>query len=276
MILLMLACGSGPSAESLIPDLRVIGAVAEPPEVGPTESTTLTVILGDPAEEGAEILVWTCLPDGSDGCLESRGAPSTWATIATDGVAELSAPSAAAQLVSSERPLLPVPLYTLACAPGVCGIFDEVRADPQPGTPAYTALTEALANPIELLTELPFEGVALATQSLIVTSLPPEQRNQNPTLSLRNTEPITATTALDDSVALDLEIEDADDVTVYGFSTLGGFGPASVDAFAGAASLDWFPGPDAQAGDAGTVWMVAVDVRGGSAVWQGSVEVTAP
>ena len=276
MILYLLACASGPAEESLIPDLRVISAIAEPPEIGPSETTTLTVMLGDPANDGAEILVWTCLPDGTGGCLESRGAPSTWARIADNGSAELTAPAATAQLLSAERPLLPVPMYTLACAPGLCSLFDDVRAAPEPGTPAWKALSASLADPLTLLADLPFEGVALASQSLIVTSLPPEQRNQNPILSIEQTEPIVATTAADDSAPLDFDITDTEEVTLYGFTTLGGFGPASVDAFGGTASLSWFPGPDAEAGDTGTVWAVAVDARGGSAVWQGSVEVTAP
>ena len=67
-LLLLLACG-GVNDETVLSELRVLAMVAEPPEVGPGQSTTVTSWIADPTKTGFEVLTWACT-DLGEGCLE--------------------------------------------------------------------------------------------------------------------------------------------------------------------------------------------------------------
>ncbi|MEN9787188.1 MAG: hypothetical protein RLZZ299_2452 [Pseudomonadota bacterium] len=67
-LLLLAACG-GLNDETTLTELRVVAMIAEPPEVGPGQATTVTSHIVDPADAGFEVLTWTCT-DLGDGCLE--------------------------------------------------------------------------------------------------------------------------------------------------------------------------------------------------------------
>ena len=86
LFLLLAACG-GRNDETTLNELRVVAMIAEPPEVGPGQSTTLTSVIVDPTATGVETLTWTCTDLGA-GCLEpSLGLP--WYVAGTpdlDGV----------------------------------------------------------------------------------------------------------------------------------------------------------------------------------------------
>ena len=71
---LLAGCMPGPSAETLVDELRVIAAVAEPPEVMPAETSNLEVVVADPLQNGAQVAVWACTPAGEDTCVEA-GSP---------------------------------------------------------------------------------------------------------------------------------------------------------------------------------------------------------
>ena len=68
LMLLLAACG-GRNDETTLTELRVVAMIAEPPEVGPGQSTTLTSVIVDPLAAGVETLTWTCT-DLGEGCLE--------------------------------------------------------------------------------------------------------------------------------------------------------------------------------------------------------------
>ncbi len=68
VLLLLAACG-GLNDETTLTELRVVAMIAEPPEVGPGQSTTVTSHVVDPADAGFEVLTWTCT-DLGDGCIE--------------------------------------------------------------------------------------------------------------------------------------------------------------------------------------------------------------
>ena len=64
-IVLLSACGEAWSPESIIEDLRVIGMKAEPAELKPGESASLSALIIDPSRPGAKnTVVWLgCAPD---------------------------------------------------------------------------------------------------------------------------------------------------------------------------------------------------------------------
>lgn len=136
VLLALLGCGAGPNEETLVPDVRVMAAVAEPPEVEAGASVELAVHLVDPVGEGVEGVLWTCV-DLGEGCLEAE-LPAAGATLLdpVDGVATVTrgVPAELAPVVADGSTVLPVPVWVLACAPGVCPLIDEVARAPAAGT----------------------------------------------------------------------------------------------------------------------------------------------
>lgn len=63
---LLVGCGDGPNPETLVDELRIVAAVAEPPEVAPGASFALTVTVA--RSDDADLLVWTC----GDTCVQAR------------------------------------------------------------------------------------------------------------------------------------------------------------------------------------------------------------
>ena len=129
MWLLLTGCG-GPNSETLVDQLRVMAVVAEPPEVAPGASATLTAYIADPNDEAPTSMMWTCT-DLGDGCMEAAE-PGLGATVAAPegGVVSTTrtAPMALAGIVGDGATVLPIPLWTLACADGLCPVIDDVAA----------------------------------------------------------------------------------------------------------------------------------------------------
>lgn len=140
LVLLTIGCAAGPNVETQIDELRVVAAVAEPPEVATGESYALTVTVADPAGAGFDSLVWTC-PPGED-CVREPLAGAV------------------------EMPGLPFPVWIVACEPGLCDL--EAVTD------------VSLADPVAWLEELPLTGVSAAVRTPAFTELPLEERRENP------------------------------------------------------------------------------------------------
>ena len=146
VILLLVACAMGPSEETLLTDLRVVAAVAEPPEVAPGEETTIEVTVADPSGAGAEVLVWTPAGRFAGDLVDQR----------VTGTLPVSDEVGAA------------PLWVLACEPGLCPMIRDEGFD--------------LSDPDEWIAELPMEGVSLATRAFPVSR--ERTRNANPVVTV--------------------------------------------------------------------------------------------
>ncbi len=264
MLLLLVACG-GPDEDTLIDELRVVAITAEPPEVAPGASSTLTTTVVDPTAAGADLLVWTCTNLG-DGCLEAA-TPGMGTTVGTpvDGqlVTERAAPVELAAIVGDGETVLPVFTWALACVPGLCPILDLAAAAPAPGSADGDALAALLVDPFTMMEDLPLQGTSLALTTLSVSSRAEPVVNPvlTPTFEAISAAPEAAATLGFDVVA---------GATAYGYTTLGGFEMPAYDVVEGHVDLTWFAPADASSGDTAEFYVVVNGPDGGSALWRGS------
>lgn len=267
MLALLVACAGGPNDATLVDELRVVAAVAEAPEIGPGEQTTLTAWVADPLDVAPQIAIWSCTYAG-EGCLETGTALQDW--VAQPGLedgtvsATVTASPALAELLTGPQEL-PMSVWMLACDPGVCPLFDDL--DAAPGTDAYDAVADQLAAPLDWLADLPKQGVSLATKSVAVSAREPELRNQNPTLQ------VDVVLLEDGSAELTATIDDVDagpEPAVWGLATAGGFEQSSAPW--DDAPMRWVESMDEDADQADPAWwVIATDDLGGSAVWTGTM-----
>jgi hypothetical protein len=266
MLALLVACAGGPNDATLVDELRVVAAVADAPEIGPGEQTELTAWIADPGDVQPEVAIWTCTFAG-DGCLETGTALSEWVAqpALVDGqvTASVTASPALAELLTGPEEL-PMSVWMLACDPGLCPLFDAL--DAAPGTDAYDDAVDQLTSPLDWLSDLPKEGVSLATKSVAVSAREPDLRNQNPTLQ------VDVMVLQDGSAELTPTIDDVDagpDAAVWGLATSGGFEQTSTawdeDPMLWVEAMDEADTPSPE------WWVIATDALGGSAVWTGTM-----
>lgn len=264
----MIACMPGPSAQTLVDELRVIAVVAEPPEARPGEAIDAEVIVADPLAVGADVAIWLCTPSGQGACLE-QGSPlqQRLAIGRLEGdrlSAQLQVADAWGALAVDEP--LPIPAWILACAPGLCPQLEVLRIASGAGA-ADPQLEALLASPLEWVAELPIEGVSLASKQLAVSTRPPGDRNSNPVLTVEgelSSEPSAELT-------LEVSVTDQEEVAeVVGLSTGGGFGLPAFEVLDGRAQMRWFA-PEVPSEV--RLYTVATDGVGGTAVWSGDATV---
>ena len=148
-----------------------------------------------------------------------------------------------------------------------------MRANPAPGTAAYADIATALANPFEWMQELPKDGVSLATRSLVISNRDPSERNENPALS--PTFSGIPELSLEDSETLEYAVEDDDPgVTVWGYTTRGGFESANETVENARVSLSLIAPAESENIGTATLYIIANDNRGGTGVWKGSANIT--
>jgi hypothetical protein len=265
--LLALGCGPGPSDETLIDELQVVGAIVEPPEIGPGEDATVEVVVADPLGTGADVLVWSCTGFGA-GCLEAPAPLPEWAAVGSLEDEQLVIPWTASPALGAlleEGETAEAGLWVLACEPGLCAVIDEVRAALDDGGAAPDALVADLADPFAWVADLPIDGVSLAQRSLVLSARPQEQRNTNPVIDVRRDGPTTVSPGQD--LELPIEVSDDGDTVelAFGLATGGGFGLPSFDVLDGEAILRWYA-PD-ETGEV-DLFVVVNDGEGGTAVWR--------
>jgi hypothetical protein len=200
LVLGLAACG-GPNPETLLYELRVVAAVADPPEVGVGESYTLTATIADPLQEGGDWMIWSCIPQGD--CVVQRG------------VLGVDIPQAVLPAVA------PVPAWVMACAPGACDVVGATEAQ--------------LRDPEGWMQQLPLSGVTLGSRLTRITELPVDQRAGNPYLVEEPEVPDVGTNA---EVPLSFVVPGA--ASAWGLATGGGFTMVRYDVSdAGEAQLRW-------------------------------------
>lgn len=258
----LVGCG-GPNDETLVSEVRVMAVVAEPPEVAPGATSTLTVYVADPLDEAPDAMLWTCA-DLGDGCLEAAepgqgttvGAPENGTLVTTR-----TAPPAFAGIVGDGTTVIPVPTWALACVPGACPAVDLAAAAPDPGTADADALGAFLADPTDGMKDLPLTGTSLAL-TLLSVSMRAEPVT-NPAITPASSDPLTVATG--ESVPLTFTLDGgAGALTAYGYTTAGGFDMTEYAVEDGAVTLTWIAPEDP--GEA-TLWVVVNGEDGGSAVW---------
>lgn len=261
--LALIGCTAGPSIESKVSDLRVLGARVEPAEPAPGELATIDVLIADPASQSVEVAIWTCTNLGT-GCLEGAdGSPvPVWRGATVGGLVTASVlvpPALAGFLQSPELTEIPVGLWVLACPAGACPLIDALDAAPEPGTPEFAEVAAQLADPPSILADLTLGESALSSQDVHVSVRPEEERNHNPD-PLFFLAPDVAPVGEAVFVTLGATDPDGDVVEVLSLSDVGGF-PAG---FRVGDAVDFTRPEDAPEGGV-RVWLVARDGRGGFA-----------
>jgi hypothetical protein len=288
--LALLACGGGQRHPSVVEDTRILGIVAEPPEAQPGEDVRITVLVADPLLRGAEVLIWTCgLYEGE--CAESVMPFADWAIVTALPVgprltgadvltlrdAELvevvrEVPEDAEEIFAYLNPI-PVVLYALACAPGLCPIIDEVKEARLLGS-ASSDLKERLADPTLWMHTLPMAGVSLAAQQLVISDVAMELRNHNPIFDPRFSAAYDPRLRVPAGGELEVAFFTDDPLggSVYGYAytTAGSFEERRVKEDDNGIR-NWLLAPDEPG--TGRVYMVFEDRDGGSAIWTRQVEV---
>lgn len=258
MILLLAACAAGPNEETLLDEVRVVAVVVEPPEVAPGEAATVTVTVADPLGEGPGALAWTCTNLG-DGCLEAAE-PGLGALTGEveDGrlVATKTAPAALAGVVADGETVLPLPLWVLACVPGLCPLVDDPTADPE-ATAAF------FADPFAGMEDLPMVGASLALGRVAISTRATPLAN--PVVTTDVTE---VTAAPGEAVDLVFAVEGG--ATAYGYTTGGGFDMTEYPVKDGAVTLTWYA-PE-EPGEF-RLYIVVNGEDGGSAIWEATATI---
>lgn len=268
-LVVLAACAEGPVEETLVDELRVVAAVAEPPEVGVGEEVRVQPVVADPQERGGSVLTWVCTPAG-EGCLEASGPMDRWlhvGRVESPSAAVLAPTEALAPLTLAED--VPTTLWVLACEDDLCPVMDLAEADLASGAPS-AELEAWLADPFAGVSELPLVGVSLAVRSLTVTSRPVEARNTNPRLMVEAGE-LELDPGADTALVVTVEDAEGDETAIaYGLATAGGFGLPGFLVQDGSAVLQYYaPEFRSEVG----LYVVVDDGRGGTAVWEGRAEV---
>lgn len=266
-------CTMGPSAETLVDELRVLAVVSEPPEAGPGERMSLSAMTVDPLEDGYDTLSWTCTFTG-ESCAESlTGSPWSGLTLTPSPEGMVTTEYVVSPVlgdVLTEEPLPLVQSWTLSCAPGRCPAIDALL---NPQDADNNQLQEWLTDPIAMMEALPIEGTSLALRSLRLSLRAPDERAQNPTISC---------SAESDTDSLEVGEERLFTCTlggeisrlsaVWGYATAGGWEGSRIELDEGQASVEyrWFAPEDP--GEV-TIWVVLIDGAGGVGMWEQVLQV---
>lgn len=271
---LLLGCTEGSFDPSRITDVRVVGMVADPPEVGPGDPLWLEGTLADPRERGLDVLVWSCTDFGS-GCLEAGvGSLSDWVSagpISTSRFrAQREVPGSLAAFLPDDSTVGAARAWALACGTGMCPIVETAQAALEDGGEAEAGLWDLLSRPMDWMAELPMEGVSLGAKAVAVSTRPDSERNRNPDFDARfsGLERLQA----GEEKELDFGVTDPDgqSVTGWAFTTIGSIEDYEEVAEKGVIRFTLLA-PDARA--SGTVYAVFADGHGGAAVWSMPAEV---
>jgi len=198
----LLSCVPRLPDTDLVTGLEVVTVVAEPPQVVALEPFDVTAFVADARQRGADVLVWPCTPvelgdrlrcaEGID--VNGRGIPLSYWTE----MGQVRDHRYTAKLITPLLPFLTfadtanddqysngllMPVYAVACDPGVCELFDWVRADPAPGSEAYARAARALADTEQLAKQAPIGQMSVAVKFLTVVD-PLAERHVNPSLQL--------------------------------------------------------------------------------------------
>lgn len=244
--------------ESMLARLQVMSVVVDPPLVRPGDIPTATAWVADPTGEGYELLLWTCT-DVGNGCVEPFfDALEVWTEtpVVSSGSSQPWIPDLSTNDIPEDVEI-PLSVFALACAPGVCPEIAMVRnGDP--------AVAEILGDPVAFGQSLPIEGTSFARRGLDITGNVNAKDNDNPDVSARPPAGAYANVAPGASVTLAFEVSDETDMTSDGYATGGFMGDGSWTGH----DLVFIWDAPSEPGDY-ELWVTIEDGTGGSAVWRG-------
>ena len=276
LLLLSLGCTMGPSAETLIDELRVLATLADPPEAAPGEVVALDTRVVNPAKEDYAVLTWTCTLLGEE-CAEAQGVTGQpWdgailspAPPPDDQVLATYTVPAAFSAFLDETPLPLVQHWALACLPGLCPPIEALRSPEDADAEAVRAW---LSDPLDGMAALPMEGVSLALRSLLLSTRSPDDRVQNPTVSCTAE---AETVAVGGSLPFTCALEGAFTgfSGAWGYTTAGGWEGEAQVLQEGDTEVEYTYFAPEDPEEAVSLWVIVVDGEGGVGLWAGAVDV---
>lgn len=271
------------SDETVVDELRVVSLRTDAAVFTAEAGGTVRATVHDPDGRPVDVLLWTCTGDGcaEAGVSDAPVALSAWTSVqsAPDAVWEV-APPAGVDLAASG----PAQVWALACTVGTCPVIDAVRADPTPGSDAWRAAVDQLADAFDTVASLPIANTSAAFRVVPWVALPPGVPAP-PAPSIVRTAPEGALTIPSGGrLALRVAVDAGGEaVTVYPSASDGGFVEAEVEAVDGEAEVTLVAGvpddPDRGPVAPGTVlrlWIHAESATRGAAMWQEDVTVGEP
>lgn len=224
---LLIGCSMGPNSETLVTELQILAVESTPQDVAVGEEHTLTVTVADPRDEGATVRIFRC--DDTFGCQ------SVFGTLQNDQVS----------FTWTETIPVAVPMWVMACAPGVCDLENADDAD--------------LLDPVDWMTRLPTAGVSLSLRTPRYTTAPMDERDPGPVIQV-------APDGVEETLPFTTDNADV----AQGWVTAGGFSQTSYELnLFGEVELQWFPpddDPSLEAPD--DAWVVFRDEAGRQTVWR--------
>ncbi|MBA2322094.1 MAG: hypothetical protein H0V89_13190 [Deltaproteobacteria bacterium] len=241
--------------------LQVMSVVVDPPLVRPGDIPTATAWIADPEDEGYELLLWTCT-DFGEGCLEVLFDLEEWThtPVVSNGTSQPWIPEVDTESVPAGYQV-PVSVFALACAPGLCPEIARVRA-------GDGSVAEILADPGAFGMSLPIEGTSIVRRGLEVTSDANARENGNPDVTSRPFPTAYERVSTGSSVILLFVVSDETDMTSDGFATGGTMDSGSWSGHD--LTFVWQAPNEPGLYD---LWVTIEDGTGGSAVWRGTSQV---
>lgn len=277
--LMLAACGTGQEHPSRITMLQTVGIVAQPPEVIPGEYVQIDLSIADPAGEGAEIVLASCLRFEDRCAEEALATPSQWLTVAELPAGETSLsvqrvvpPDADEVFTVQTLSTVPFGLSVLACAPGVCPIISRARAALE-ANEIPTELAIDIAQPERWMIDLPVEGVSLTGKALLLSKQRDGGENQNPTIEARFLERddpvIDIPLGGEQEFAFYVQDDSDGRIYAYAYTTAGRF-EARRERVRDNAVRHYLLATERGEGE---VFIVFEDEEGGSTVWRQSIRI---
>jgi len=282
MLLFFVACFAF-DPRTRVEELQVLAIQSDPAEIVPSEGVAnLNVLIADPKNEGAEVLLWSCT-DFGDGCMEKDLFPEStegWVyhfvyaqplTTLQFSISPFIAPLIQ-ELPEELIPFTGTSIWVLACVPGACDVFQDAQAG--------TVSSDFLTDPQEMVSALPMGSYSLAKKNLLVSERPLEERAQNPE--------ITSIFAEDSLVLSPMESKDlnfnymlnaaeTEDARLYGYSSAGYFVEGPPRGYDGEEipqegewSLTW---QAQETAEQGSMYVVLENGDGGIGIWTGEAAV---
>lgn len=259
----LMGCAMGPDTSTLLADTQVVMVRSDPPALGAGEVATLETLVVDPQERGLEVMQWTCTFTG-EGCLELQFAmdeSDPWPGLVYQDTGRFEGTLVASPVLAEILGPEPVPLltvWTLACEPGLCPLFQAEGEE----------LMDGLEAPTELLKDLPIYGVSLAQRRILVAGIP--LNASNPTMECEG--PTQGKVEEEMAFSCTVDGEFAEQAALYGYADAGGWEGQFIQILEGMVRVDYSYFPSEDSGPV-NLYLVLQDGNGGSALWEATVDV---
>lgn len=208
-----------------VEELRVMAVQTVPAEISPNDGPAeINIVITDPDAKGAEVMVWPCT-DFGEGCLEAEfftddltGWVQTFTKEQTVSTIPLNIPPelsfVLAELPEDAIPFTGTTLWVLACEPGVCDAFSQLRDG--------TLDKSWLSKPKKMIEGLALNEASLARRRLRLSNRQMDERIQNPTLTPTFSDPVTVQLGESRELifAYDFNAE-ADGIDLHSYSSVG-------------------------------------------------------